>query len=79
MGTIGGEQHQMNLENDQQQFPHHQHYPRQEQVATTGFHVSRQSHAISAIITPPTLNHTSIILDDDSFHVSRIMENYQVS
>ncbi|KAI3805666.1 hypothetical protein L1987_28239 [Smallanthus sonchifolius] len=63
-------QHQMNLNHDLQQYPH-QHY-----VATTAFHVSRQSHAMSAISTP--LNHTSVGLDDDnSFHVSRIMENFQ--
>ncbi|KAI3671040.1 hypothetical protein L1987_64596 [Smallanthus sonchifolius] len=55
---------------------HDQYYPSQHQVATTAFHVSRQSHAISAIITPPPLNHTSI--DDHSFHVN-IIESFQVS
>ncbi|KVI01197.1 No apical meristem (NAM) protein [Cynara cardunculus var. scolymus] len=75
-----GEQQQqhMNLEDDQHQNPHHhQNYPHQHQVATTAFHVSRPSHAISAIISPSPLHHTSIILDDDSFHVARIMENFQ--
>ncbi|KAD6454967.1 hypothetical protein E3N88_09673 [Mikania micrantha] len=69
-------QHQqhMNLDYGQQQNPH---YPHQHQVAATAFHVSRPSHAISAIITPSPLNHTSMILDDDSFHVSRIIESLQ--
>ncbi|KAJ9551152.1 LOW QUALITY PROTEIN: hypothetical protein OSB04_015197 [Centaurea solstitialis] len=69
----------MNLENDQHQNPHqHQHYPHQHHVATTAFHVSRPSHATSAIISPPPpLHHTSIILDDEAFHVARIMENLQ--
>ncbi|KAJ0751693.1 putative transcription factor NAM family [Helianthus annuus] len=61
---------QMNLDQDQQ------HYPHQHQVATTAFHVSRPSNAMSAIVTPP-LNHTSVVLDDDSFHVSRIIESFQ--
>ncbi|MFS7965331.1 hypothetical protein Hanom_Chr09g00760991 [Helianthus anomalus] len=65
---------QMNLDLDQDQ----QHYPHQHQVATTAFHVSRPSNAMSAIVTPP-LNHTSVVLDDDSFHVSRIIESFQVS
>ncbi|KAJ0891142.1 putative transcription factor NAM family [Helianthus annuus] len=63
---------QMNLDLDQDQ----QHYPHQHQVATTAFHVSRPSNAMSAIVTPP-LNHTSVVLDDDSFHVSRIIESFQ--
>ncbi|KAJ0531972.1 putative transcription factor NAM family [Helianthus annuus] len=58
---------QMNLDLDQDQ----QHYPHQHQ-----FHVSRPSNAMSAIVTPP-LNHTSVVLDDDSFHVSRIIESFQ--
>lgn len=64
------QQQQMSLESHQQHYPH-QH------VAETAFHVSRPSHAMSAIISPPPLRHTSIIHDDDSFHVSRIMENFQ--
>ncbi|XP_071737269.1 NAC domain-containing protein 75-like isoform X2 [Rutidosis leptorrhynchoides] len=74
------QQHQMNLEHDdQQQNPNHQinYNPHQHQVAITDFHVSRpSSHPISAIITPPPSNHTSIIINDDSFNVP-IMENFQ--
>ncbi|KAK9071986.1 hypothetical protein SSX86_008417 [Deinandra increscens subsp. villosa] len=71
------QQHLMNPNHDQQQFPHHQHYPRQHYVDC---HVSRPSPAMSAIHTdhPPPLNHTSIGLDNyDSFNVSRIMGNFQ--
>ncbi|KAI7731626.1 hypothetical protein M8C21_029985, partial [Ambrosia artemisiifolia] len=64
------EQHQMNLDHNQQ------HYPHQHQVATTAFHVSRPSHAMSAIMNSP-LNNTSVVIDDDSFHVSRIIESFQ--
>ncbi|CAK9152785.1 unnamed protein product [Ilex paraguariensis] len=56
----------------------HQHSPHQ--VATTTFHISRPSHSISSIISPPPLHQTSIVLDEDSFHVSRMMlqnENFQ--
>ncbi|XVF88660.1 hypothetical protein PTKIN_Ptkin19aG0068300 [Pterospermum kingtungense] len=60
---------------------HHQHQTHH-QIASTAFHISRPSHPISTIISPPPpLHHTSIILDDDSFHVSRIMlqnESFQV-
>ncbi|GKA98888.1 NAC domain-containing protein 75 isoform X1 [Tanacetum coccineum] len=67
--------HQMNNENGHQQQYSHQHH-----MATTAFHVSRPSHAMSAIVaSSSSLNHTSIILDDDSFNASRIMENYQVT
>ncbi|EOY30591.1 NAC domain containing protein 75 isoform 1 [Theobroma cacao] len=59
-------QHQ---QQQQQQHHHHTHH----QLATTAFHISRPSHPISTIISPPPLHHTSIILDEDSFHVSRIM------
>ncbi|KAK8547222.1 hypothetical protein V6N13_097939 [Hibiscus sabdariffa] len=49
------------------------HHNQQQQIATTAFHINRLSHPISTIISPPPLHHTSIILDEDSFHVSRIM------
>lgn len=52
--------------------PHHQH----QQMATAAFHISRPSHSISTIIAappPPSLHHTSVILDQDSFHVSRAL------
>ncbi|KAH9615687.1 hypothetical protein KSS87_016566 [Heliosperma pusillum] len=39
----------------------------------TAFHMSRPSHPISQILVPPPLHHASLILDDDSFHVSRMM------
>ncbi|KAL6974490.1 hypothetical protein U1Q18_028674 [Sarracenia purpurea var. burkii] len=64
--------HQMGSRDHQQQ-QHHHHHPHQ-QIATTAFHMSRPSHPISTIISPPPLHHTSIILDhEDSFHASRIM------
>ncbi|MFS7916709.1 hypothetical protein Hanom_Chr03g00180501 [Helianthus anomalus] len=73
-------QQEMNLNQDeQQQYPHNQYYPHQHYAATTAFHVSKPSHALSAIITPPALSNTSIILGDDYFHVSRIVENIQVT
>ncbi|KHN40359.1 NAC domain-containing protein 8 [Glycine soja] len=59
----------------QQQHAHHH------QISNSAFHISRPSHPISTIISPPPLHHTSIILDDNnSYHVSRIMlqnENFQ--
>ncbi|XP_031383738.1 NAC domain-containing protein 75 isoform X2 [Punica granatum] len=43
-------------------------------TATAAFHISRPSNPISAIMAPPPLHHTSIILDEhDSYHVSRMM------
>ncbi|PWA90994.1 NAC domain-containing protein [Artemisia annua] len=73
--------HQMNHENGQQQYPHHQQYPHQHHMATTAFHVSMPSHAMSAIVasSSSSLNHSSMILDDASFNASRIMENYEVT
>lgn len=59
----------------------HQHHHPHHQIATTAFHISRPSHPISTIISPPPLQHTSIILDQDSYHISRILlqnENFQV-
>lgn len=62
--------------------PHHQHHPhphhhhhqqQQQQLATAAFHIARPSHSISTIIAPPSLHHTSVILDEDSFHVSRAL------
>ncbi|KAL2479931.1 NAC domain containing protein 75 [Abeliophyllum distichum] len=63
------EHHQQHHHQQQQQQHHHHH-----QIATTAYHISRPSHSISTIIPPPSLHHTSInILDDNSFHVPRIM------
>ncbi|POO00575.1 NAC domain containing protein [Trema orientale] len=59
-----------------QEHHHHQQQQQQQihhQMATTSFHISRPSHPISNIIPPPPLHHTSIILDQDAYHVSRIM------
>lgn len=43
-------------------------------TTTTAFHINQPSNPISAIMAPPPLHHTSIILDDhDSYHVSRMM------
>lgn len=69
---------------------HHHHHQQQQQqnqhahqqIATTAFHISRPSHPISTIISPPPLHHASIILDDNAYHVSTIMlqnENFQVT
>lgn len=67
------------ITHEHQQHPHQ--IPHHHLAATTAFHISRPSHSISTIISPPPLHHTSIILDDhDSFHVSRIMlqnDNFQ--
>ncbi|XP_047309193.1 NAC domain-containing protein 75-like isoform X2 [Impatiens glandulifera] len=69
--------HEHHHHQQQQQQLHHHHH----QMATTAFHVSRPSHPISTIVSPPTFHHTSInILDDDSFNVQRIMlpnDNFQ--
>ncbi|KAG6421037.1 hypothetical protein SASPL_117586 [Salvia splendens] len=60
----------------------HDHHHQIAAAAATAFHISRPSHSISTIISPPPLHHTSIILDQDHpFHVPRIMlpnENYQI-
>lgn len=65
------------MTHEHQHHNQHQHH----HISTTAFHVSSPSHSISAIISPPPLHHTtSIMLDEDSFHVSRIMlqnENFQ--
>ncbi|KAB1209253.1 NAC domain-containing protein 8 [Morella rubra] len=67
----------------EQHHQHQQHHHGHHQLATTAFHISRPSHPISTIISPPPLHHTSIILDQDSYHVSRSMmlqnENFQVT
>ncbi|XP_057417398.1 NAC domain-containing protein 75-like isoform X2 [Lotus japonicus] len=59
---------------EQRHVAHHDHHQQQQQqqIATTSFHmISRPSHPISTIISPPPLNHTSInILDDNSYQVS---------
>lgn len=74
------EQHQQY----QQQVVHH-HHPHHHPIATSAFHVSRPSHPISTIMSPPNplVHHTSIILDhEDAFHVSRLMlqnDNFQVT
>lgn len=71
--------HEPHHHHQHQQQHHHAHHPHQ--IATTAFHISRPSHPISTIISPPPLHHTSIILDQDSYNVSRIMlqnENFQV-
>ena len=64
-----------------QQHQQQHHHPQHHQIATSAFHISRPSHPISTIISPPPLHHTSIILDDSSYQVSRIMlqnEQFQV-
>ncbi|KAL4284835.1 hypothetical protein GQ457_16G003050 [Hibiscus cannabinus] len=65
------------MPHDHHQQHHHQHH---HQMVATAFNISRPSQPISTVISPPPLHHTSIVLDDDSFHVSRIMlqnENFQ--
>jgi len=73
------EVHEGHHHHHQQQQQQNQHA--QQQISSTAFHISRPSHPISTIISPPPLHHASIILDDNSYHVSRIMlqnENFQV-
>lgn len=79
-GSCEEVQHERHHHHQQHQHHHHHH-----QIATnSAFHISRPSHPISTIISPPPLHHhTSIIqLDDNSYHqVSRLMlqnENFQV-
>ncbi|KAJ7973756.1 NAC domain-containing protein [Quillaja saponaria] len=70
--------HHVAHEHQHQQQQHHNHA--HNQIATSAFHISRPSHPISTIISPSPLHHTSIILDENSYHVSRIMlqnENFQ--
>ncbi|XP_073044035.1 NAC domain-containing protein 75-like isoform X3 [Primulina eburnea] len=61
----------------------HDHHQISTASAATAYHVSRPSHSISAIISPPPVMHhtSSIILDQDNcFHVPTIMlpnENFQ--
>ncbi|XP_057967891.1 NAC domain-containing protein 75-like isoform X2 [Malania oleifera] len=87
---VMGEEHEMreqrahHMTQDQHHHHHHHHggshHHHHQQIATTAFHISRPSLPISTIISPPPLHHTSIILDEDSYHVSRIMlqnENFQ--
>ncbi|KAA8523199.1 hypothetical protein F0562_009622 [Nyssa sinensis] len=72
------DQRPLHFTHDHQQ--HHHQHPHHDQIATTAFHISRPSHPISTIISPPSLHHTSINILDDSFHVSGIMlqnENFQ--
>ncbi|CAH1429003.1 unnamed protein product [Lactuca virosa] len=68
------QQHHVTHENHQQN-PHH--HPHQHQMAAAAFHVSRPSHPVSTLVPPHPLHHTSIMLDEDSFHVSRMMDNFQ--
>ncbi|KAF6169329.1 hypothetical protein GIB67_028749 [Kingdonia uniflora] len=70
-----GNQRTRHVIHEQQQQPQHH------QVSTAAFHVSRPSHPISTIISPP-LHHlqTSIVLDQESYNVSRMIlqnENFQ--
>ncbi|KAF2285181.1 hypothetical protein GH714_038969 [Hevea brasiliensis] len=62
--------HHMAHDHHQQQPQHHHVH---HQIATTAFQISRPSHPISAIISPPPLHHASIILEEDPYHVSRLM------
>ncbi|KAL0337333.1 UNVERIFIED_CONTAM: NAC domain-containing protein 75 [Sesamum calycinum] len=77
-------QHHVSHEHDmgQRHVSHEHHHHSHQIAAATAFHISRPSHSISTIISPPPLHHTSInILDQDhSFHVPRIIlppENFQ--
>ncbi|KAJ4958500.1 hypothetical protein NE237_025611 [Protea cynaroides] len=68
--------HHMAHEPQQHHLHHHHH---DHQMATAAFHVNRPTHPISTLIAPP-LHHTSIVLDEDPYHVSRIIlqnEKYQ--
>lgn len=71
--TTGGTCEEQDLQRSHHHMTHHPHH--QQQLATAAFHISRPSHSISTIISPPSLHHTTSIniLDEDSFHVSRLM------
>ncbi|KAF8388888.1 hypothetical protein HHK36_025569 [Tetracentron sinense] len=58
-------------EQQQQQHPH--------QIATAAFNISRPSHPISTIISPPPLHHTSIVLDENSYFQESSITNQQDS
>ncbi|KAF5748524.1 NAC domain-containing protein 8-like isoform X1 [Tripterygium wilfordii] len=62
-----GENQQRQLHHHHQQQQHHQN------MATAAFHISRPSHPISTTVSPPPLHHTSIILNEDPYHISRFM------
>jgi hypothetical protein len=74
--------HQHHQNQHQHQHQQHEIHGHQQINANTAFHISRPSNPISTIISPPPLHHTSIILDDNAYHVSAIMlqqnENFQV-
>ncbi|XP_062090944.1 NAC domain-containing protein 75-like isoform X2 [Humulus lupulus] len=73
----------------QEHHQHHQHHHQQQQqqqqhqihhqMATTSFHISRPSHPISNIISPPPLHHTSIILDQDAYRIMLQNDNTTTS
>ncbi|XP_057447265.1 NAC domain-containing protein 75 isoform X2 [Lotus japonicus] len=80
--------HQQQQQQQQQQHVTHHHQQQQQQqqhhhqIANSAFHISRPSHPISTIISPlpAPLHHTSIILDENSYHVNRVMlqnDNFQ--
>ncbi|KAI3917663.1 hypothetical protein MKW98_021425 [Papaver atlanticum] len=72
---IRQQQHHLAHEVQQQQ---QQQQHRQLQVATSAFHVSRPTHPISTIISPPNLHHTSInVLDEDSYRILLQNEKFQ--
>ncbi|KAI3775561.1 hypothetical protein L1987_50140 [Smallanthus sonchifolius] len=79
IGVLGG----ITCDEHNLQQPHHvtQHNPHQHLMAAAAFHVSRTGHPASTLISlpppPHPFHHTSIMLDEDSFHVSRIMDNFQ--
>ncbi|KAI3814514.1 hypothetical protein L1987_14154 [Smallanthus sonchifolius] len=90
IGVVGGitcdehdlqRQHQQQPHHVTQHNPHHHHHPQHHQMPAAVFHVSRPTHPVSTIVSPPPpphpLHHTSVMLDDNSFHVSRIMDNFQ--
>lgn len=79
--------HQMRPHHSMTQHHHHdtqqQHHHHQIATAASFHNITRPSHPISTIISPPPLHHTSInMLDHDSYNVSRLMlqneQNFQV-
>ncbi|KAJ7969510.1 NAC domain-containing protein [Quillaja saponaria] len=76
-----GEVHELQrAHHDAHEHRQHRQHQAHQQIATAAFHISRPSHPISTIISPPPLHHTSIILDENSYDVSRVMlqnENFQ--
>ncbi|KAI3714687.1 hypothetical protein L6452_21646 [Arctium lappa] len=83
VGTEASTGREIGITCEEHEIQQHHQMTHQHQMAAAGFHVSRPTHPVSNLISPPPppphpLHHNnSIMLDQDSFHVSRIMDNFQ--